>query len=110
MQLSRSCNCPRINSMLRSAADATPWPKLSCDLSGRVGFVPAGAPSYIRELTRGGALDWSRATLIQIQTLTSAEDWETWCNHSKTDTSSARKLGVGSGQLHVIAFHSSDAQ
>jgi hypothetical protein len=42
-------------------------------------------------------LDWSRATLIQIQTLTSAEDWETWCNHSQTDTSSARKLVVGSG-------------
>jgi DNA-binding transcriptional LysR family regulator len=48
-------------------------------------------------------LDWSRATLIQIQTLTSAEDWETWCNHSQTDTSSARKLVVGSGQLALEA-------
>ena len=86
---------------IRSGRDA--WPKLSCDLMGRVRFVPVGAPGYIRELTRGGALDWSRATLIQIQTVTSAEDWETWSNHSQTDTSSARKLVVGSGQLALEA-------
>lgn len=86
---------------IRSGRDA--YPKLSCDLIGRVRFVPVGAPGYIRELSRGGALDWSRATLIQIQTLTSAEDWETWCNHSQTDTSSARKLVVGSGQLALEA-------
>ncbi len=86
---------------IRSGPDA--WPKLSCDLMGRVRFVPVGAPGYIRELTRGGALDWSRATLIQIQTVTSAEDWETWSNHSQTDTSSARKLVVGSGQLALEA-------
>src|SRR5437588_4082791 len=86
---------------IRSGRDT--WPKLSCDLIGRVRFVPVGAPGYIRELSRGGSLDWSRATLIQIQTLTSAEDWETWCNHSQTDTSSARKLVVGSGQLALEA-------
>ena len=86
---------------IRSGRDT--WPKLSCDLIGRVRFVPVGAPNYIRELLRGGVLDWSRATLIQIQTVTSAEDWETWSNHSQTDMSSARKLLVGSGQLALEA-------
>jgi DNA-binding transcriptional LysR family regulator len=66
-----------------------PWPKLSC--------VPVGSPRYIADLTRGGALDWSRATLIH--TAAASEDWETWCNHSQTDASSARKFVVSSAQL-----------
>jgi LysR family transcriptional regulator, glycine cleavage system transcriptional activator len=78
-----------------------PWPKLSCDLLGRIRFVPIGAPSYVRALTHGGALDWSRATLIH--TAAASEDWETWCNHSQTDTSSARKFVVSSGQLALEA-------
>ena len=40
---------------IRSGRDAAP--KLSCDLIGRVRFVPVGAPGYIRELSRGGSLD-----------------------------------------------------
>jgi LysR family transcriptional regulator, glycine cleavage system transcriptional activator len=78
-----------------------PWSKLSCDLLGRIRFVPIGAPSYVRALTHGGALDWSRATLIH--TAAASEDWETWCNHSQTDTSSARKFVVSSGQLALEA-------
>ncbi|HET8920142.1 MAG TPA: LysR substrate-binding domain-containing protein [Xanthobacteraceae bacterium] len=78
-----------------------PWPKLSCDLLGRIKFVPVGAPDYVRELTRGGALDWSRATLIH--TAAASEDWETWCNHSRIDTSSAHKFVVSSGQLALEA-------
>jgi LysR family glycine cleavage system transcriptional activator len=78
-----------------------PWPKLSCDLLGRIKFVPVGAPDYVRELTRDGALDWSRATLIH--TAAASEDWETWCNHSRIDTSSAHKFVVSSGQLALEA-------
>ena len=77
------------------------WPKLSCDLLGRLAFVPVGAPGYIRDLSQGGPLDWSRATLIQIST--SAEDWETWCNHSRIDVSGARKIIVGSVQMALEA-------
>ena len=78
-----------------------PWPKLSCDLLGRIKFVPVGAPDYVRELTHGGTLDWSRATLIH--TAAASEDWETWCSRSQTDTSSARKFVVSSGQLALEA-------
>jgi DNA-binding transcriptional LysR family regulator len=78
-----------------------PWPKLSCDLLGRIRFVPVGSPRYIADLSRGGPLDWSRATLIH--TAAASEDWETWCNHSQTDTSSARKFVVSSAQLALEA-------
>src|SRR5215472_9770152 len=37
-----------------------PWPKLSCDLLGRLMFVPVGAPGYVQNLLRKGILDWSR--------------------------------------------------
>jgi DNA-binding transcriptional LysR family regulator len=78
-----------------------PWPKLSCDLIGRIRFVPVGSPRYVADLTRGGALDWSRATLIH--TAAASEDWETWCNHSQTDIGSARKFVVSSAQLALEA-------
>ena len=84
---------------IRSGRDS--WPKLSCDLLGRLAFVPVGAPGYLRDICRGGALDWSRATLIQIPS--SAEDWETWCNHSRIDVSAARKMIVGTVQLALEA-------
>jgi LysR family transcriptional regulator, glycine cleavage system transcriptional activator len=84
---------------IRSGRDS--WPKLSCDLLGRLAFVPVGAPGYLRDLCRGGALDWSRATLIQIPT--SAEDWQTWCNHSRIDVSVGRKIIVSTVQLALEA-------
>jgi LysR family transcriptional regulator, glycine cleavage system transcriptional activator len=84
---------------IRSGRDS--WPKLSCDLLGRLAFVPVGAPGYLRDVSRGGALDWSRATLIQIPT--STEDWETWCNHSRVDVPAARKIIVDSVQLALEA-------
>ena len=74
-----------------------PPPKLSCDLLGRISFVPIGAPDYVRDLLRGGSLDWSRATLIH--TAAAVEDWVVWRDHVSTDTSSSRKLVVNSGQL-----------
>ena len=89
---------------IRSGREA--WPKLSCDLLGRVALVPVGAPDYIRYLSPGGALDWSRATLIEIPTsaeATSADDWPTWCNHSSIDVSAARKIVVSSVQLALEA-------
>lgn len=84
---------------IRSGRDS--WPKLSCDLLGRLAFVPVGAPGYLRDISSGGALDWSRATLIQIPS--SAEDWETWCNHSRIDVSAARRIIVDSVQLALEA-------
>jgi LysR family glycine cleavage system transcriptional activator len=84
---------------IRSGRDS--WPKLSCDLLGRLAFVPVGAPGYLRDISPGGALDWSRATLIQIPS--SAEDWETWCNHSRIDVSAARRIIVDSVQLALEA-------
>jgi DNA-binding transcriptional LysR family regulator len=87
------------NCCCRSGRDA--WPKLSCDLLGRLAFVPVAAPDYIRNLARNGTLDWSRATLIQIPT--STEDWQTWCNHSRIDVSSASKLIVSTVQLALEA-------
>jgi DNA-binding transcriptional LysR family regulator len=78
-----------------------PWPKLSCDLLGRVSIVPVGSPAYLAEVSRGRVLDWSRATLIH--TSSAAEDWETWCNQSQTDISSARKLVLGTAQLALEA-------
>ena len=77
------------------------WPNLSCDLLGRLAFVPVAAPNYIRDLARGGDLDWSRATLIQVPT--SAEDWQTWCNHSRVDVTCARKIIVSTVQLALAA-------
>ena len=67
-----------------------PWPKLSCDLLGQIRFVPVGSPRYIavpQEPCFGPI----------------GEDWETWCNHSQTDTSSARKFVVSSAQLALEA-------
>ncbi len=74
-----------------------PVPKMSCELLGRIRFAPVGAPGYIRQLSRNGSFDWSRATLIHIAI--ASEDWETWSNHSRTDISSARKFVVSNGQL-----------
>jgi DNA-binding transcriptional LysR family regulator len=76
-------------------------PKLSCDLLGRVSLVPVGAPDYICERMHHGGVDWSSATLIH--TSTAAEEWETWCNHSHVDVSSARKIVVNSAQLGLEA-------
>jgi len=78
-----------------------PWPKLSCDLLGRISLVPVGSPAYIAEVSRGRTLDWSRATLIHTSSV--AEDWETWCNQSQTDISAARKLVLGTAQLSLEA-------
>jgi LysR family transcriptional regulator, glycine cleavage system transcriptional activator len=84
---------------IRSGRDS--WPNLSCDLLGRLAFVPVGSTDYVRALSQDRVLDWSRATLIQIPT--SAEDWETWCNHSRIDVSAARKIIVDSVQLALEA-------
>jgi LysR family transcriptional regulator, glycine cleavage system transcriptional activator len=78
-----------------------PWPNLACDLLGRLVFVPVGAPGYVRNLLRGDALDWSRATLIHDSAV--AEDWETWSNDTRTDISSARKLVVSTGRFALQA-------
>jgi LysR family transcriptional regulator, glycine cleavage system transcriptional activator len=73
-----------------------PLPKMSCELLGRISFVPVGAPDYVRSLSRNGSVDWSRATLIQNPI--AREDWETWASHSRTDITSARKLMVSMGE------------
>jgi LysR family transcriptional regulator, glycine cleavage system transcriptional activator len=78
-----------------------PWPGLACDLLGRLVFIPVGAPGYIRNLLREGSLDWSRATLIHDAAV--AEDWETWCNHTRIDISAARKLVVSTGRFALEA-------
>ncbi len=80
-----------------------PWPKLSCDLLGRTSFVPVGAPDYVAQLLRDGVLDWSRATLIHDPYVTVSEDWETWCNHSRTEALSARRLVVSSARFALQA-------
>ena len=85
----------QIDLAIRNCRDAVP--KMSCDLLGRVSFVPVGAPHYVEKLSRNGTLDWSRATVIH--TSAASEDWETWCNHSRTDVSSARELTVSSAQV-----------
>jgi LysR family transcriptional regulator, glycine cleavage system transcriptional activator len=77
-----------------------PWPNLACDLVGRLIFVPVGAPDYVRNLLRS-VFDWSRATLIHDAAV--AEDWETWCNYTRTDISSARKLVVSTGRFALQA-------
>jgi DNA-binding transcriptional LysR family regulator len=84
---------------IRSGHDA--WPKLSCELLGRVSFVPVGAPHYIQEHSRGGVLDWSRITLIRVPS--SAEDWETWCNYSNVNIESPRNIIVTTVQLALEA-------
>jgi LysR family transcriptional regulator, glycine cleavage system transcriptional activator len=80
---------------IRSGPDS--WPGLSCDLLGRVKFAPVGAPQYVHNLLRDGTIDWSRATLIHNVNV--SEDWETWCNHTRIDTSAAQKLVVSTAQL-----------
>jgi DNA-binding transcriptional LysR family regulator len=72
-------------------------PKMSCDLLGRISLVPVGNPSYVADLSRDGGLDWSRATLIY--TSPACDEWDTWCNITRIDISSARKLMVSSAQL-----------
>jgi len=91
--------CDEFDVAIRSGRDT--WPRLSCDLLGRLAFVPVAGPDYIHDLTRDGALDWSRATIIQISS--SAEDWQNWCNHSRVDVSSARQIIVGTVQLALEA-------
>ncbi len=78
-----------------------PSPNLSCDLFARLTFVPVGAPSYLDNLMRNGVLDWSRATLIHDAAV--AEDWETWSNHTRIDTSQARKFVVSTGRFALQA-------
>jgi LysR family transcriptional regulator, glycine cleavage system transcriptional activator len=73
-----------------------PLPKISCELLGRISFVPVGAPDYVRSLWCSGSLDWSRATLIH--TAIASEDWETWAGASRLDIASARKLVVSMGE------------
>jgi len=73
-----------------------PLPKMSCELLGRIRFVPVGAPDYVRSLSRDGSVDWSRATLIQNPI--ASEDWDTWAHHSRTDIASASKLMVSMGE------------
>jgi DNA-binding transcriptional LysR family regulator len=85
----------QIDLAIRNSRDAVP--KMSCDLIGRVSFVPVGAPHYIDKLSRGGTLDWSRATVIH--TSAASDDWETWCNQSQIDISSSRGLIVSSAQV-----------
>jgi LysR family transcriptional regulator, glycine cleavage system transcriptional activator len=91
--------CDEFDVAIRSGRDT--WPSLSCDLLGRLAFVPVAAPDYIHDVARDGALDWSRTTIIQIPS--SAEDWQTWCNHSRVDVSSARQIIVGTVQLALEA-------
>jgi LysR family transcriptional regulator, glycine cleavage system transcriptional activator len=83
---------------IRSSSEA--WPKLACDLIGRVSFVLVGAPGYISRVSHGGALDWPRVTLLDVS---ASGDWETWCNRTRTDTSAARKLVVNGAQLALEA-------
>ncbi|MGN6750417.1 MAG: LysR substrate-binding domain-containing protein [Xanthobacteraceae bacterium] len=73
-----------------------PLPKMSCELLGRIRFVPVGAPDYVRSLLRNGSVDWSRATLIHNPI--ARKDWDTWAHHSRTDIASARKLTVSMGE------------
>jgi DNA-binding transcriptional LysR family regulator len=80
--------------MIRSSRE--PLPKISCELLGRISFVPVGAPDYVGSLRGNGTLDWSRATLIH--TAIASEDWETWANASGVDITSARKLVVSMGE------------
>jgi LysR family glycine cleavage system transcriptional activator len=84
---------------IRSAREARP--NLSCELLGRLRFVPVGEPSYVKRLMRDDALDWSRATLVHDANV--AEDWESWCNQTRTDISSARKLVVSTGRFALQA-------
>ncbi len=89
----------RFDIAIRSGREG--WPNLSCDLLGRISFVPVGAPGYVNSLLRDGVLDWSRATLVHDVTV--AEDWETWCNQTRTDISSARKLVVSTARFALQA-------
>jgi LysR family glycine cleavage system transcriptional activator len=73
-----------------------PLPRVSCELLGRISFVPVGAPDYVRSLWCNGSLDWSRATLIHTEI--ASEDWETWAGASRVDIASARKLVVSMGE------------
>jgi LysR family transcriptional regulator, glycine cleavage system transcriptional activator len=82
--------CDRFDVTIHSSRE--PLAKMSCELLGRIRFVPVGAPDYVRSLSRDGSLDWSRATLIQNPI--ASGDWETWPQHSRTDIASARRLMV----------------
>lgn len=83
----------------------SPWPNLSCDLLGQVSLVPVGTPHYVRNISQGESLDWSRATRIQVSP-TLHEDWEEWETYSskvQIDASPARKLVVGTSKLALEA-------
>lgn len=82
-----------------------PWPNLSCELLGQISLVPVGTPHYVHDLSRGGSLDWSRATRIQV-TPTVHEDWDEWETYSskvQIDTSAARKMVVGTSKMALEA-------
>jgi LysR family transcriptional regulator, glycine cleavage system transcriptional activator len=85
----------RVDCAIRNSRDAIP--KMSCDLLGRIRLVPVGNPTYVQAISRGGALDWSRATLIH--TSAASDDWETWRNVTRIDISPASDLVVSSGQM-----------
>jgi LysR family transcriptional regulator, glycine cleavage system transcriptional activator len=84
---------------VRTSRDA--WPNLSCDLLGRTSSVPVAAPSYIQEISRGGAVDWSRTTLIHNSIV--IKGWERWCDHTKVDVSSAGNIVLSNAQLALEA-------
>lgn len=84
----------RCDVTIRSSRE--PLPKMSCELLGRIRFVPVGAPNYVRSLSRDGSVDWSRATLIQNPI--ASGDWETWAHHSRIDITSASRLTVSMGE------------
>jgi LysR family transcriptional regulator, glycine cleavage system transcriptional activator len=85
----------QVDVAIRNSPNAVPH--ASCDLLGRISLVPVGKPSYVHDLSRGGALDWSRAALIH--TSPANDDWETWCDITQTDTSAARNLVVSTAQV-----------
>ena len=89
----------QVDVAIRTCRDSVP--KMSCDLIGRISYAPVGAPAYVRDLCRGGRLDWSRATLVH--TTAAIEDWQMWCNQSRIDVWSTRKLVVSNGQLALEA-------
>ena len=89
----------QVDVAIRASRDSVP--KMSCDLIGRISYAPVGTPGYIRDLCSGGRLDWSRATLVH--TVAASDDWQMWCNASRIDVSTARKLMVSNGQLALEA-------
>ena len=59
-----------------------PPPGLSTDHLLSETLVAVATPEYCAKLTTGGALDWSRATLLRMQTL--ALDWGAWIDATGT--------------------------